>query len=218
MKPRTLLYILFILLIQSIHAQNRYHKLSVATDMNMYSYGDSRGSLNNTVRTGIGFTFQWESVDTAKKSGMVYETGLCTTSGYYKMLPGNNVLEVEDTHLSAGIILPIFILFRGNLTHRLGLGIGVSTLLYRDFYDENGTVLSGTSPNYPDVSAFKYWNPKFHLDYELAVRSGKRSGFIFGTRYNVTRAGSNSANGYKITEGSGVSVKLGLYYRFGLKF
>jgi len=185
---------------------------------NLYSYGRHQGPYNNTVRTAIGMAINLEIVDTLKKKGMIYEIGLSPTSGYYNgFAPNNTILEVEDTHANVLLIFPMFILNKNNITHRLGIGIGASTLLYRDYYDENGTLISTNTTNYPDLPAFKFWQPRAVIDYELALRGGKKMGYVFGLRYNIPPPSRGYAGSFIVTEGEGVSIKFGLYLRFGMK-
>ncbi len=164
MRYLNLLFILFFS--QITIAQSRVNKLSVNAFANFYSYGEGQGYLNNVVRLGDIFGFTYKTYDTIKNKGMIYElNGINTTAYYNNILSGNRVLGVDDTHLNLNFIFPILIFYQKRVDQSFGLGLGISTLAERYYFDENNNELPFNSTNFKEVQFGQYWTASAMLDF-----------------------------------------------------
>lgn len=213
MRYLTISFILFFS--TSLIAQNRLNKLSLNVLSNLYSYGEGQGSLNNVVRLAEDINIRYKTYDTVKAKGMVYELAITNRVGYYKnVLNGSSILEVNDTHINTNFILPIIIMHRKNMEHNLGVGIGVGTLMYRDYNDENNIVLPYNTTNLKELQFGRYFTSSLILDYEFNFNLSKKIGFALGLRYTTSTPVHSGNLNYLVSQGTGIGFKYGVFYKF----
>ncbi len=199
----------------SASAQNRVNKLSLSLLTNLYSYGEGQDHLNNVVRLGEGFGFTYKTYDTVKKRGMIYELMSNITTAYYKnILSASSVLEVNDLHLNLNLILPIIIFYKRNMEHSLGVGIGIGTLIGRDYLDENNNILAYNTTNLKELKFGKYYTSSLMLDYEFNLKFTKKIGMNVGIRYSTATPVQSNRSNYLISQGTGLGFKYGVFYQF----
>jgi hypothetical protein len=196
-------------------AQHRMTQLGLSSVSGFYSYGEGQGSLNNVVRLSLGMSFQLKTIDTVKKSGMVYEINFNNPTAYYKnAVTSNSILEVNDVYMNANFILPIFFLYRPRIQHFFGVGFGVGTLMWRDYIDENHTLLDYNNTTLEEVHFGNCWTTAFMLDYGMDYKLSKRTAFSVGVRYVLDGPVHAGKLAYVVTQGSGLNVSFGLSYIF----
>ena len=210
-----IIYFLSSLFLISSYSQTRVNKFAIFVPSNFYSYGEGQGSLNNVVRNSEAMAFRYTTYDTLKKKGMVYELLFNTVTGYYKnIISSNTILEVYDLHINANFILPMVIFYKKNMEHFLGTEIGIGALVFRDYLDENNTILPYNSSTLKELKFGKYWSSTFILDYNFDLKITKKIGFDLGLRYYTTIPFFEKAADYKVTQGTGISFKFGLSFQF----
>ncbi|MEJ7912446.1 MAG: hypothetical protein WKF70_04780 [Chitinophagaceae bacterium] len=198
---------------QSAAAQHRVNKLSVNFFTNLYTRGS--GHLNKVVRLSENAGFSFKTYDTLKKRGMIYELLSTNTTAYYKnVLGGGNILEVADEHLNLNFIFPMLISTNGSLEHSLGVGVGVGTLAYRDYYNENDVVLPYDEGGFKKLKFGNYWTTALLIDYEFSMKWSKRVGLNLGLRYATPVPIRESNLGYDVSQGTGIAFKYGVFYQF----
>jgi hypothetical protein len=208
-------FIVIIFFSAHVSAQQRVNKLSVNMLNNLYSYGDGQGHLNNVVRLAEDINFRYKTYNTVKRKGMIYELEVTNRQGYYKnVLPGNSVLEVSDLYANANLIFPVFIIHKKNMEHSFGTGIGVGTLMSRDYTDETNTVLLYNSTSLKEVKFGRYYTSALILDYEYNFNLSKKVGFALGLRYTTSTPVHSSNLTYTISQGTNIGFKYGLFYKF----
>ncbi len=198
---------------QGAAAQHRVNRLSGNLFTNFYT--GSGGHLNKVVRLSENVGFSFKTYDTIKKRGMIYEVLSSSTTAYYKnVLGGGNVLQVDDEHLNLNFIFPMLISSNGLLGHDLGIGLGLGTLAYRDYYNENGVALPYDEGGFKELKFGKYWTTTAIIDYEFSMKWGKRYGFKLGLRYATPIPIRERSPGYAISQGTGIAFKYGVFYQF----
>ncbi len=199
----------------SLIAQNRVNKLSLNALSNLYTYGEGQGSLNNVVRLGEDINIRYKTYDTVKSKGMIYELTVANRTGYYKnVLTGNTILEVNDLHANLNFIFPILIMHKKNMEHSLGVGVGLGTLMARDYYDENNVVLAYNTTYLKEVKFGRYFTSSLLLDYEFNFNLSKKIGFLFGLRYTTSTPVHSGNLSYLVSQGTGIGFRYGVFYKF----
>ena len=209
--------LLFVLFLSNFSfAQKRVKKISLYTTSNFYSYTQSDGYLNNVVRNSEeGMSFQYKTIDTSKKKGMIYELTSNSTSAYYKNILGSNtILNVTDLHANVNFIFPMIMFYKKSMDHCLSVGIGIGTLAARDYLDESNNLLPYNNSNLKEQQFGKFWTSNIILDYEFDFRMTKKIGCKMGLRYFTPTPISSNNTDYKISQGTGIGIKYGLFYQF----
>jgi len=196
-------------------AQKRVNKIGVYVPSSFYSYGESAGSLNNVVRHSEAMAFKYKTYDTVKKKGMVYELLFSNPDGYYKNILGpNTTLRVNDVYINVNFIFPVVLFYTKSMEHFIGVGIGAGTLAYRDYMDENNSELAYNITSLKELKFGKYWTSNFILDYDFDVKLSRRIGLNLGIRYFTSIPFIEKTADYKVTQGTGLTFKYGLFYQF----
>ncbi len=207
-------FVAIILFSSHISAQQRVNKFSVNLITNLYSYGDGQGHLNNVVRLAEDINFRYKTYDTIKGKGMIYELAVADRQGYYKnVLAGNSVLEVSDLYANANFIFPVFIIRKKNMEHFFGAGLGIGTLISRDYADETNTVLPYNLTSLKEVKFGCYWTSALILDYEYNFNLSKKVGFSLGLRYTTSTPVHSGNLTYTTSQGTSIGFKYGLFFK-----
>ncbi len=124
---------------------------------------------------------------------MIYELLTNNTIGYYKnVLSGDSILEVDDLHANLLFIFPMYIFYNKRITHSIGIGVGVGTILGRDYYGENNKLLDYNNTNLKEIKAGTSLTSSILLDYEVDIKFAKRWGYSAGIRLTTASPVSQS--------------------------
>lgn len=193
--------------------------LSVKGYDNYYHTTNHNTYLGNTLRYGDGFCLSVEVQDTSKKSGgFVIDILGYGVDNYYKdILPNNQMLNVSDGFLMIDYLFKIVSLRGKLLSAGLNIGLGVSTLIERDYWDEYDNDLGYNNTYLKDEAKFgKNIGVMSVIETEAKLKIARRASLNLGIRGWGSPTGQLT-NGNKLTypayTGSGFAFTLGIGFR-----
>lgn len=113
-----------------------------------------------------------------------------------------------------GIPNPAIVFCQRRFVHCLSIVFGIGTVAARDYFDEPNNLLQFNNSYLKEKKFGKFWTINIILDHEFDFRITKKNRFKIGARYFSPTPILAKNTDYKIYQGTGFSVKYGLFYQF----
>jgi hypothetical protein len=194
--------------------------LSVAGFETYYHTTNSNTYIGGVLRYGDGFGLSIDVDDTlGKKIGYKIEVVGYSIDNYYKnILPNNQLINVGDDILMINYLFKVLKFNKGFVTTNFNLGMGISTLTSRQYYDEYSNDLGYNDSYLKDDAKFgKNFGFMAIGEAELKLQVMKKISINGGIRFWNSPTGQLT-NSRKLTyiayTGSGFAFTYGFSYKF----
>jgi hypothetical protein len=197
----------------AISAQNKFARISLNYGGNIYYLGKD-GKGNENIRIGFISAASMTMLDSGKRKGLIIEMLAVRSAAMYpNVLSNNTIVKVKDTYINYSFIYPLIIKLRAKTEQLFGIGLGVSILGIRRYYDQNGHLLDYNNSSLPKLKDGKYWGGIATCYYQVARRISKRIYIELGSRLYTSTCNKTSGYRYEINQGTGIILNGGLSYR-----
>jgi hypothetical protein len=204
----------------SIGQSKKVISLSLRGFDTYYHTTNSNAYVGGVLRYGDGLALSIDIDDTlGKKPGYKIDLVGYSIDNYHKnILPNNQLLNVGDDILLIDFLFKILKFNKKFITTNVSLGLGISTLVGRQYFDEYGNDLGYNSSYLKDDASFgKNFGLMAVGEVEVRLQILKRVSINGGLRFWNSPTGelTNSRKlAYTAYTGSGFAFTYGLSYRF----
>jgi hypothetical protein len=212
--------ICFLFPVISFGQSKKFISLSITGFDTYYHTANPNAYLGGVLRNGSGLALSIDVGDTiGKKPGYKIEIAGYSIDNYYKnILPNNQLLSVGDDFLMIDYLFRILKFKKRFLITNINLGLGISTLVGRQYYDEYGADLGYNSSYLKDDAHFgKNFGLMAIGEAEVKLHIMKRVSINGGFRFWDSPTGQLTSSNkltYIAYTGSGFGFTFGFSYGF----